>query len=42
VDETFPTYFRRHLDQIGECDSRAPDHVLIETGDWSGHPLFSP
>jgi len=42
VDETFLTYFKRHLDQIGEGDLKPADHALIETGDWSGHPVFSP
>jgi len=42
VDDAFLTYFKRHLDQIGEGDLKPADHALIETGDWSGHPVFSP
>jgi site-specific DNA-methyltransferase (adenine-specific) len=40
VDETFPTYFKRHLDQIGERDPKPADYVLIEEKNWSRHPMF--
>src|SRR5215470_8461790 len=33
-DQMFPTYFRRHLDQIDGGGLRPKDYVLIE-GDWS-------
>jgi site-specific DNA-methyltransferase (adenine-specific) len=42
VDGTFLTYFKRHLDQIRAGCSPVVDHALIETCDWSGHPVFSP
>ena len=41
VDEAFPTYLRRHLDQIGEGDLKPGDYALIDQGDWSGHPVFA-
>jgi len=41
VDGAFLTYFKRHLDQIGESCSLVAEHALIETCDWSGHPVFS-
>jgi hypothetical protein len=41
VDATFLAYFRRHLAQIGGGGSRPADHVLMESGDWSAHPVFS-
>jgi len=41
VDEAFPTYLRRHLDQIGEGDLKPGDYALIDQGDWSGHPAFA-
>ena len=40
VDDAFPSYFRRHLDQIGESDPKAGDYALIEQQDWSDHPVF--
>jgi DNA modification methylase len=40
VDDAFPGYFKRHLDQIAEGDVPCADRVLIETGDWSEHPVF--
>ena len=39
VDDVFPTYFRRHLDQIGEGDPK-PDYLLIEQREWADHPVF--
>ena len=41
VDDAFPTYLRRHLDQIGEGDLKPGDYALIDQGDWSGHPVFA-
>jgi len=41
VDDAFLTYFKRHLDQIGEGDSKPSDYALIEGADWSEHPAFS-
>ena len=41
VDDAFPTYLRRHLDQIGEGDLKPGDYALIDQGDWSGHPAFA-
>ena len=41
-DQMFPTYFRRHLDQIDGGGLLPKDYVLIENGDWSGHPAFQP
>jgi DNA modification methylase len=40
LDETFPTYFRRQLGQLGGDGSAAAEHALIEDGDWSRHPAF--
>ena len=42
ADAMFPTYFRRHLDQIGGGDLLPKDYVLIENGDRSGHPALRP
>jgi site-specific DNA-methyltransferase (adenine-specific) len=42
VDDAFLGYFKRHLDQIAAGDARPADHVLIETADWSAHPVFLP
>jgi site-specific DNA-methyltransferase (adenine-specific) len=42
ADAAFPTYFKRHLDQIGEGDVKPPDYALIADADWSGHPVFWP
>ena len=39
LDETFLTYFRRQLAQIGS-ETAAPDYALIEDGDWARHPAF--
>ncbi len=41
VDDAFLTYFKRHLDQIGEGDPKPSDYALIEGADWSEHPAFS-
>jgi site-specific DNA-methyltransferase (adenine-specific) len=41
VDDAFPGYFRRHMDQLGDSDPKPPDYALIETQDWSGHPVFA-
>jgi len=41
-DQMFPTYFRRHLDQIDGGSLLPKDYVLIENGDWSKHPAFQP
>lgn len=40
TDPLFPTYFRRHLDQIDGGGLLPKDYVLIEHGDWSAHPVF--
>jgi site-specific DNA-methyltransferase (adenine-specific) len=40
ADAMFPTYFRRQLDQMDEEALLPKSFVLIETGDWSGHPVF--
>jgi site-specific DNA-methyltransferase (adenine-specific) len=40
ADPMFPTYFRRHLDQIDGGGLLPKDYVLIENGDWSAHPAF--
>ena len=40
TDVMFPTYFRRHLDQIDGGGLLPKDYVLIENGDWSVHPVF--
>ena len=42
ADAMFPTYFRRHLDQVDGGGLLPKDYVLIENGDWSGHPAFQP
>jgi DNA modification methylase len=41
VDEAFPGYLRRHLDQIGEGDPKPGDYALIDQGEWSTHPVFA-
>jgi site-specific DNA-methyltransferase (adenine-specific) len=43
VDEAFPGYLRRHLDQIGDGDPKPGDYALIGQGegDWSTHPVFA-
>jgi DNA modification methylase len=41
VDEAFPTYLRRHLEQISEADPKPADYALIDQGDWSRHPAFA-
>ena len=40
TDVMFPTYFRRHLDQIDGGGLLPKDYTLIESGDWSAHPVF--
>jgi site-specific DNA-methyltransferase (adenine-specific) len=40
VDPIFPTYFRRHLDQIDGGDPVPADYIVIEDQDWSGHPVL--
>jgi site-specific DNA-methyltransferase (adenine-specific) len=40
TDPMFPTYFRRHLDQIDGGGLLPKDYVLIENSDWSAHPAF--
>jgi site-specific DNA-methyltransferase (adenine-specific) len=40
IDPMFPTYFRRHLDQIDGGGLLPKDYMLIENGDWATHPLF--
>ena len=40
LDETFLTYFRRQLEQIGADASQPAEYALIEDGDWSRHPAF--
>jgi DNA modification methylase len=40
LDETFLTYFRRQLEQIGGNSSESADYTLIEDGNWSRHPAF--
>ena len=40
TDAMFPTYFRRHLDQIDGGGLLPKDYVLIENGGWSAHPVF--
>jgi site-specific DNA-methyltransferase (adenine-specific) len=39
ADALFPTYVRRHLDQI-DGDLLAPQFRLIDGEDWSDHPVF--
>jgi site-specific DNA-methyltransferase (adenine-specific) len=40
IDPIFPTYFRRHLDQIDGGGLLPKDYVLMEHGNWSAHPVF--
>jgi DNA modification methylase len=42
ADDAFRAYFKRHLEQLGESGSLPTDRVLIETDDWSEHPVFRP
>jgi site-specific DNA-methyltransferase (adenine-specific) len=42
VDPMFPTYFRRHLEQIDGGGLLPKDYVLIVHGDWAAHPAFQP
>jgi site-specific DNA-methyltransferase (adenine-specific) len=39
ADAMFPTYLRRHLQQI-DGGLLPKDYVLIEGGDWAAHPVF--
>jgi site-specific DNA-methyltransferase (adenine-specific) len=40
IDPMFPTYLHRHLDQIDSSGLLPKDYVLIDTGNWSAHPVF--
>lgn len=40
LDDSFLSYFRQHLGQIGESDPKPADYALIEQQDWSAHPVF--
>ena len=40
LDESFLTYFRRQLAQVGARAPEQTDYALIENGDWSSHPAF--
>jgi len=40
ADPQFPTYVRRHLEQMGD-DSAVPEFRLIAGDDWSEHPVFA-
>ncbi|MGA7808419.1 DNA-methyltransferase [Bradyrhizobium sp.] len=40
LDPIFPSYLRRHLDQIDGRGLSPADYLLIEDQDWSAHPAL--
>jgi site-specific DNA-methyltransferase (adenine-specific) len=40
ADPQLPVFLARHLAQIRQANSVIPEHRLIESGDWSAHPVF--
>lgn len=40
ADPQFPTFLARHLQLMHEANTGLPNHRLIESSDWSEHPVF--